>query len=131
MNTAVCGAKARSNAYQPCRLTSMQNGRCRFHGDLSTGPKLLKENYAKKRQERCPAGDMVIMQQRLSMSVATCGDFSEKAKLASLNGVGYRAQGKAQIDSSLKFPYLGVDISYEDECPSGLFQMPEAILGLS
>ena len=39
MNTTICGAKARSNAHQPCRLPAMKNGRCRFHGGLSTGAK--------------------------------------------------------------------------------------------
>ncbi|MCB1181700.1 MAG: hypothetical protein KDK55_06765 [Chlamydiia bacterium] len=30
-----CGAKARSNGYQPCRQAAMQNGRCYFHGGKS------------------------------------------------------------------------------------------------
>jgi hypothetical protein len=33
-----CGAKTRAGA--PCKLTSIYcNGRCKFHGGLSTGPK--------------------------------------------------------------------------------------------
>ena len=39
MNIAICGAKARSNSHRPCRLPAMANGRCRFHGGLSTGAK--------------------------------------------------------------------------------------------
>ncbi len=36
-----CGAKTRAGA--PCKLTSIYaNGRCRFHGGLSTGPKTKK-----------------------------------------------------------------------------------------
>jgi len=39
----ICGAKARSNGGQPCKNTPASlttgNGRCRFHGGLSTGPK--------------------------------------------------------------------------------------------
>jgi hypothetical protein len=34
-----CGAKARTNHHQPCRLSAMANGRCRLHGGLSTGPR--------------------------------------------------------------------------------------------
>lgn len=34
-----CGAKAKSSG-QPCKSTQIfRNGRCRFHGGLSTGPK--------------------------------------------------------------------------------------------
>ena len=32
-----CGAKSRSG--HPCKNWSMANGRCRFHGSLSTGPR--------------------------------------------------------------------------------------------
>lgn len=39
----LCGAKARTNGYQPCRQPAMENGRCRFHGGLvpkhNPGPK--------------------------------------------------------------------------------------------
>ncbi len=35
----VCGAKTRSSG-QPCRITEIYaNGRCKYHGGLSTGPK--------------------------------------------------------------------------------------------
>lgn len=34
-----CGAKARTNNYQPCRQPAMSNGRCRLHGGKCTGPK--------------------------------------------------------------------------------------------
>lgn len=30
----LCGAKARTNKYQPCRQPAMENGRCRLHGGL-------------------------------------------------------------------------------------------------
>lgn len=33
----LCGAKARTNNYQPCRQPAMKNGRCRLHGGKSTG----------------------------------------------------------------------------------------------
>jgi hypothetical protein len=36
---ARCGAKNRRGA--PCRCPAMPNGRCRLHGGLSTGPKML------------------------------------------------------------------------------------------
>lgn len=32
MDKLICGAKARSNQFLPCRLKPMPNGRCRFHG---------------------------------------------------------------------------------------------------
>tara|TARA_R110000868_G_scaffold380784_4_gene647026 strand:+ start:20544 stop:20810 length:267 start_codon:yes stop_codon:yes gene_type:complete len=32
-----CGAKARSG--HPCKGFAMKNGRCKFHGGMSTGPK--------------------------------------------------------------------------------------------
>jgi hypothetical protein len=35
----LCGAKARSRGGQPCLQPAMKNGRCRFHGGLSTGAK--------------------------------------------------------------------------------------------
>jgi hypothetical protein len=35
----VCGAKTKSSG-QPCRITEIYaNGRCKYHGGLSTGPK--------------------------------------------------------------------------------------------
>lgn len=35
----VCGAKTKSSG-KPCRMTEIYgNGRCKFHGGLSTGPK--------------------------------------------------------------------------------------------
>lgn len=33
-----CGAKAKSTGH-PCLARAMENGRCRYHGGLSTGPK--------------------------------------------------------------------------------------------
>lgn len=41
-----CGAKAKQNNHLPCKKTAMKNGRCRFHGGLSTGPK-TKEGKAR------------------------------------------------------------------------------------
>ena len=41
MKSKKCGAKARTNANNPCRNLGMKNGRCRLHGGLSTGPKTL------------------------------------------------------------------------------------------
>lgn len=35
----LCGAKARSQNFEPCRQHALKNGRCRFHGGLSTGAK--------------------------------------------------------------------------------------------
>jgi hypothetical protein len=32
MDRAICGAKSRSNQGQPCKLSPLENGRCRFHG---------------------------------------------------------------------------------------------------
>lgn len=37
MNT-ICGAKTRGTG-KPCRRYPRQNGRCRLHGGLSSGPK--------------------------------------------------------------------------------------------
>lgn len=37
----ICGAKTRAGT--PCKLKSIfENGRCKFHGGLSTGPKTAK-----------------------------------------------------------------------------------------
>jgi hypothetical protein len=38
-DSSVCGAKARTNNYRPCRRISMTNGRCHLHGGKSTGAK--------------------------------------------------------------------------------------------
>jgi hypothetical protein len=35
----LCGAKARTNSYQPCRQPAVANGKCRLHGGRSSGPK--------------------------------------------------------------------------------------------
>jgi len=35
----LCGAKDRNNNHRPCSNPAMENGRCRIHGGLSTGPK--------------------------------------------------------------------------------------------
>lgn len=37
-----CGAKARTNGHKSCRKKAMANGRCRFHGGMSTGPRTEK-----------------------------------------------------------------------------------------
>jgi hypothetical protein len=38
-DSSICGAKARTNNYKPCRRISMTNGRCHLHGGKSTGAK--------------------------------------------------------------------------------------------
>ncbi|WP_442947059.1 HGGxSTG domain-containing protein [Novosphingobium sp.] len=39
-----CGAKTRSG--QPCKRTDlMMNGRCKFHGGMSTGPKTIEGQH--------------------------------------------------------------------------------------
>ena len=41
-----CGAKAKSTG-EPCKSTQIhKNGRCKFHGGLSTGPKSAEEKLA-------------------------------------------------------------------------------------
>jgi hypothetical protein len=44
-NVEKCGAKSKRHG-QPCKQPAMKNGRCRFHGGKSTGPKTAegKEN---------------------------------------------------------------------------------------
>jgi len=44
----LCGAKARSNGNQPCRKPAMANGRCRFHGGMSTGAKTAEGKLRQK-----------------------------------------------------------------------------------
>jgi hypothetical protein len=39
-NVPKCGAKTRSG--EPCKKLGMKNGRCKFHGGKSTGPKTLE-----------------------------------------------------------------------------------------
>lgn len=39
--TMRCGAKAKGTG-QPCKLKALANGRCKFHGGLSTGPKTVE-----------------------------------------------------------------------------------------
>jgi hypothetical protein len=48
-NLPRCGAKTRSGG--SCGLYSMKNGRCRYHGGLSTGPKnpAVKHGYYTKK----------------------------------------------------------------------------------
>ncbi len=36
----LCGARTRKST--PCRGMALANGRCRFHGGLSTGPRTLE-----------------------------------------------------------------------------------------
>ena len=40
----ICGAYARSTGL-PCRAKALENGRCRNHGGLSTGPKTAEGKY--------------------------------------------------------------------------------------
>lgn len=37
----LCGAKSKRNQGSPCKQPAMKNGRCRLHGDKSTGPKTI------------------------------------------------------------------------------------------
>lgn len=56
-----CGAHARSTG-KPCRAAAMENGRCKLHGGMSTGPKTpeglarlqaaVKERWQRVRAER-------------------------------------------------------------------------------
>lgn len=47
-----CGARARTNNYQPCRCIAMANGRCRLHGGLTPkhnpGPKTKEGKQRQK-----------------------------------------------------------------------------------
>lgn len=45
MDKNICGAKARSNGRQPCKLSPLENGRCRFHGGLTP----IKHGYYTKK----------------------------------------------------------------------------------
>lgn len=45
MDKMTCGAKARSNNGKPCRLSPLENGRCRFHGGLTP---IKHGHYSKK-----------------------------------------------------------------------------------
>jgi hypothetical protein len=49
-----CGAKNRKG--NPCTAFSMKNGRCRFHGGLSTGPK-TKEGKERSRRGNWKHGE--------------------------------------------------------------------------
>lgn len=40
-----CGAFARSTG-RPCKAKALPNGRCKYHGGMSTGPKSLKGRKA-------------------------------------------------------------------------------------
>ena len=45
-----CGAKNRQG--KPCRCPAMQNGRCRLHGGLSTGPRSLAGIESRRTTQR-------------------------------------------------------------------------------
>lgn len=47
-DSSMCGAKARTNDYRPCRPVSMANGRCNLHGGKSTGAKTAKGRLIQK-----------------------------------------------------------------------------------
>ncbi len=49
----LCGARTRAD--RPCRNPSMSNGRCRFHGGLSTGPRTA-EGLARMRRAKTKHG---------------------------------------------------------------------------
>lgn len=38
-DSSICGARARTNDYNPCMRIPMANGRCHLHGGKSTGSK--------------------------------------------------------------------------------------------
>jgi hypothetical protein len=48
-----CGAKNRRQT--PCRAPAMENGRCKFHGGLSTGPR-TPEGLERSRRARWKNG---------------------------------------------------------------------------
>jgi hypothetical protein len=47
-DSSICGAKARTNDYRPCRRISMANGRCHLHGGKSTGAKTSEGKLIQK-----------------------------------------------------------------------------------
>ncbi len=49
-----CGAKGKRTG-KPCRQPAMENGRCRLHGGLSTGPK-TPEGLERSRKARWKHG---------------------------------------------------------------------------
>lgn len=50
---ALCGARTRAG--HPCGQPAMRNGRCRFHGGLSTGPR-TPEGLARMRASKIVHG---------------------------------------------------------------------------
>jgi len=47
-DSSICGAKARTNDYRPCRRIPMTNGRCHLHGGKSTGSKTTEGRLIQK-----------------------------------------------------------------------------------
>jgi hypothetical protein len=61
---AKCGAHARSSG-RPCQAAAMRNGRCRFHGGKSTGPR-TPEGLARSRRANWKHGgrSRAVVEQR-------------------------------------------------------------------
>lgn len=51
----ICGAKVKGREEGNCLLSPMANGRCRFHGGKSTGPR-TKEGLERMRQSKIKHG---------------------------------------------------------------------------
>ena len=47
-DSSICGAKARTNDYRPCKRIPMANGRCHLHGGKSTGAKTTEGRLIQK-----------------------------------------------------------------------------------
>ncbi len=47
-DSRICGAKARTNDYKPCKHIPMANGKCHLHGGKSTGAKTSQGRLIQK-----------------------------------------------------------------------------------
>lgn len=64
MDKAICGAKSRSNHGLPCKLSPMENGKCRFHGGKTPIKHGRYSNKVKKEKQMLHAmiKDLIYLQ---------------------------------------------------------------------
>lgn len=78
---ALCGARNRGNGL-PCKMKAMPNGRCKYHGGMSTGPKNKKEHLKYSALKHGLYADVGLHREELSIYPhVKIGNLEEEIKI--------------------------------------------------
>jgi hypothetical protein len=110
-----CGAKTRASGR--CRQPAMPNGRCRYHGGLSTGPKDQTGN--KNRLVHGIYAKFLTEDERTDYATLKLGSVEDELRLTRIRlaralAAEQKAQGEPELDEVTKHDLIGTEGSKKD-----------------